>query len=103
MYSIVYITTKDLKEARKISQSLLNKKLVACTNIIPKIESGFWWKGNLEKCSESAMICKTRSKNVKKLIEIVKKEHSYEVPDIVELRIKDGNKDFFKWIDSIVD
>jgi len=92
MYSMVYITTKNVSEARKISDLLLRGKLIACANIIPRIESGFWWKGKIEKCSESVIICKTKGGLVKKVIETVKKNHSYEVPDIIEIPIKSGDR-----------
>jgi len=102
MHSMIYITTKNVKEARKISNMLLRKKLVACANIIPRVESGFWWNGKIERCSESAIICKTKGRHVKNVIDVVKKEHGYDVPDIVEIPIKSGNKDFLKWIDDVV-
>jgi periplasmic divalent cation tolerance protein len=102
MFSVIYITTKNINEARKISGVLLRKKLIACANIFP-IESQFWWKGKIEKCSESAIICKTNSKNVEKVIDTVKKNHSYDIPDVVEIPIKSGNKDFLKWIDEVVE
>lgn len=98
MYNLIYITTKDIAEARKIANYLVRQRLVACCNIIPKIESIYHWKNKTEKASESAMFCKTKKSLVFKVIKEIKKMHSYDVPCVVSLEIKEGDKDFLNWI-----
>mgnify|MGYP001610399562 CR=1 FL=1 len=100
MYLTVYITAKDAKEARKISSALLKKRLIACANIIPKIESSYWWKGKIAKEMEALLLCKTRRGLEDKIIAAVKKYHSYRVPCINFLAIEKGNPDFLKWIEK---
>ncbi len=95
---MVYITAASIKEARKISKKLLAKRLVACTNIIPKIESHYKWKGKLVTSNEVVIIAKTNRKLVQKVIVEVKKLHSYEVPCIVSFKIDSGSHDFLKWV-----
>jgi len=94
----VYITTKNIREARKIANILVKEKLAACVNIIPSINSVYRWKGKIVKEKESALIAKTRKSNVKEIIARVKNVHSYSVPCIVAVPILDGNKDYLKWI-----
>ena len=94
----LYITTKNVKEARKIAKILVKERLVACVNIIPKIESIYWWKGKINHHDEAALIAKTKKQNIRKITYKVKSIHSYSIPAIVALRIKDGNSDYIRWI-----
>ena len=94
----VYITARNLKEARKIAKILIEERLAACVNIIPKIESIYWWKGKINHHDESALIAKTRKQNVKKIVYRIRNIHSYSMPCVVSLPIKDGNTDYIRWI-----
>ncbi len=100
MYLAVYITTKNKNEARKIAKILLKERLVACTNIVPNIESLFWWKGKIANSKEALLLCKTRRGLEDKIIKTVKKHHSYSVPCINFLPVEKGNPDFLRWIDK---
>ncbi len=95
---IVYLTCANLEEAQKIGQHLVEKRLVACVNIIPKIFSYYWWEGQLVSDEEVSLIAKTQAFLKERIIEEVKKVHSYEVPAILFLPIADGNPDFLSWI-----
>jgi periplasmic divalent cation tolerance protein len=101
-YSLVYITCKNQSEAKKIGNYLISEKLAACVNIIPKVNSIYIWKGKKAADQESEILAKTRLTKVKKLIQKVKKIHSYQVPAILVFDIKDGNKQYFSWMDKIL-
>lgn len=102
-YSLVYITTSDIEEARRIAKTLVEKRLVACANIVPEIESLYWWEGKIN-CEEEALIfAKTVREKVKNVIEEVKKLHSYEIPAIVSFDVSEGNKNFLDWISEEVE
>ena len=95
-----YITCKSTKEANTIANILLDKKLIACGNIIPKIHSIFKWKNKIVKSTESILLVKTNVNKVKKIISVVCKIHSYENPCIVFLDLQKGNKTFMNWVNS---
>ncbi|EHP88330.1 divalent-cation tolerance protein CutA [Methanotorris formicicus] len=99
MYALVYITASNREEAKNIVSHLLENRLVACANIFP-IESMYWWKGRIENDGEVAIILKTKEKLVKKIIEEVKKLHSYTNPCIIAIPIINGSEEFLKWIDE---
>lgn len=80
--SIGFITTSSEKESDRIAKGLLEKHLVACTNIIPNVQSSFWWKGKIERKKESLLIVKTRKPLVASVIAKARQLHSYEVPAI---------------------
>ncbi len=97
-FTLIYTTTKDIEEARRIGRKLVEKRLVACINIIEKIESIYWWDGKLCDEQEALMFAKTVTEEVHHVIETIKDLHSYEVPAISCLDITDGNQLFLEWI-----
>ena len=93
-----YITVPNRKEAERIAKKLLHKKLIACANVISNVNSYFVWKNKVQNSKEIIICGKTTSKNQTKIIKAVKSIHSYSVPCIIFFDIKNGNKDFLKWI-----
>ncbi len=99
---IVMITCFSKREALKIKKTLLKERKVACVNIIPKVDSFFWWKGKIDSAHEVLLLAKTKKNLFKKIVTLVKKIHKYEVPEIIALPIVEGNKDYLKWIGETV-
>jgi periplasmic divalent cation tolerance protein len=96
-YRSVYITAQDETEARKIGQTLVWEKLVACVNYFP-IKSIYWWKGQVEESAEIAIIAKTRVSLVNRVIDRVKEKHSYKIPCVASWKIEEGNPEYLNWI-----
>ena len=96
----VYITCKNKKEARKIGLRLVKKRLAACVNIFPLIESIFSWKGKIEKKSEAVLIVKTLKSNFRKVEKEVKKLSGFTTPCILEIPIARGSKAYLEWIEK---
>jgi periplasmic divalent cation tolerance protein len=94
----VYMTAKDVTEARKLGRALLKDRLAACVNILGSIESLYWWKGAVRNEKEVALIAKTTSRNVDSLIRKVLAIHSYDTPCVVAWPIAKGNPKFLQWI-----
>lgn len=92
------MTASSKKEAVSISEHLLKKKLIACANIFPPINSIYKWKGKVERAKEVAFILKTKKSLLKKLTGEIKKIHSYECPCILSFDMKPGNKDYARWL-----
>ena len=93
----IYITCKNKKEAKKIGNFLIKKRLAVCCNIFP-IESIYGWGGKIVKDKEIVLIVKTLEKNFKKVEREVKKLHSYNVPCILEIPIKRLNSEYLSWL-----
>ena len=98
MVAVLYSTINTIQDARRIAKTLVEEKLVACVNIIPKIESIYRWKGKIENDEEVIIIAKTVDQNVKKTIQRIKQLHTYELPDIVVLPIIGGLKEYLDYI-----
>lgn len=102
-FVMIFVTADSFSSAKKISQSLVEKRLVACANIVPKIESVFWWKEKIDKASEVLLILKTKKDLFDKVVDEVKLLHSYEVPEIIALPVACGSKEYLDWIEKEVE
>lgn len=99
---VIFVTTGSESEAHKIADLLLDMKKAACVNIVPRVESSFWWQGKLDAAGESLLIIKTKASLLSEIVDLVKTAHSYGVPEIIALPIIGGNEDYLKWIDDEV-
>ena len=97
---LVYITCKNVREANDIAKKLLKNRLVACSNIISNTTSFFKWNNKLKKNRESILIAKTIKKKKIKIIDMVKKNHSYVNPCIIFFDVESGSELFFNWINT---
>lgn len=96
---VVLITTSSEEEARKIAELLVNGKKAACVNIVPAVNSVFRWEDKLDSARESLLLVKTRASLFPEIVELVKRMHSYEVPEILALPIIAGSTDYLDWLD----
>ena len=101
-FIIIMVTCPSRKEALDVSGRLLAKRLIACANIMPGVESKFWWKGKLDSAAEVLVMGKTVKKNFKKIETEIKRMHSYEVPEIIAVPITAGSRDYLDWISGAV-
>ena len=101
-YIVLFVTTADAAEAQLISRTLLKQRKAACVNIIPQVNSLFWWKGNIDSAQENLLVVKTKTSLLPEIISLVKKVHSYTIPEIIALPIIDGSQDYLEWIEENV-
>ncbi len=96
----VVLVTAPAKEAESLARKLLKERLVACANLVPKIQSLYWWQGKIEKASETLMILKAPKKNMGRLIKKIASLHPYEVPEVLALPIESGHKPYLEWAEK---
>ena len=95
---IILTTTSSQAEARKIARALIEKKLAACVNIIPRIESVYRWQGKVETAREWLLVIKTSQKRAKAVESAIKELHSYDLPECISIAIDGGSKEYLKWL-----
>ena len=101
-FSVVLVTAPDLHVARKLAHGALSEKLVACVNILPKIESHYWWQGKIESDAEVLCIFKTTRAKLNAFERFVLKNHPYDTPEIVALPITRGTERYMEWLEHSV-
>ncbi len=97
-HCLVYVTAGDPDEARSIGRAMVEARLAACANLFPAMIPIFRWEGEVREGSESVLILKTTASRAEKLVEEVRKMHSYDCPCAVILPISGGNPAFLNWI-----
>ncbi|MEM4312016.1 MAG: divalent-cation tolerance protein CutA [Nitrososphaerales archaeon] len=93
----VITTYGNREEAERLAKEFIDRKLVACVSLIP-IKSFYIWKEKTEEAEEVLALHKTTTLNSKKLMKEIEAKHSYEVPEIVELRVNRVNRAYLKWL-----
>jgi periplasmic divalent cation tolerance protein len=97
---LVLMTTATRHEAEKIAQSLLERHLIACANILGPVSSHYWWQGKIERAKEFLVLMKSDDKLFDQLAKSIKKTHSYETPEILALPISSGWPPYLKWLNA---
>ena len=95
---VVLVTAPQLDTARALAKAALSARLVACANLVPKIESHYWWQGKLESSAEVLIIFKTTKAKLKALEKLIVANHPYDTPEFLVLPIIKGNKRYLDWV-----
>ena len=101
-FVVVLVTAPRLKVARQIVKTLLGKRLIACANLLPKIESHYWWRGRIESGAEVLLLLKTTRTKLKALEKAILADHPYDTPEIIALTINSGNARYLRWLSESV-
>lgn len=101
--SIILTTCGSQDEADKIARSLVEKRLAACVNVIPQIESIYRWEGRVETAQEWLLLIKTTADNFARVQDAIRGLHSYELPECIVIPIRDGSAAYLRWIEENVE
>jgi len=94
---IALVTAPNLKTARKLVGAALRLRLVACANIIPSLESHYWWKDKLERSPEVLILFKTTKSRVLELQALIAVMHPYTTPEFVSLGVDHVSASYLTW------
>ena len=95
---IMLTTAGSKEEAQKIASALVEHQLAACVNVIGPITSTYRWQGKMENTEEYLLIVKTTASACARAADAIRREHSYELPEIIQLAIADGSPEYLAWI-----
>jgi periplasmic divalent cation tolerance protein len=101
-FTVVLVTAPDVKVSRKLARACLEARVAACVNIVPRVESHYWWQGKVERGSELLLVIKTTAARLRALEKCVLANHPYDTPEFVVLPISSGNRRYLEWISSSV-
>ena len=100
---IVLTTAPSQREARRIANALVERRLAACVNIVSGIESVYRWKDKVERAKEWLLVIKTTKFKTAGVERAIKELHSYEVPECVVIGVEGGSKEYLAWLERNVD
>src|SRR5208337_5361198 len=97
-FAVVLVTAPDLKTARSLARAALAARLIACANLISKVESHYWWRGKIESGAEVLLVLKTQKSKLAALEKLVLARHPYDTPEFLVLPVSAGNKKYLDWL-----
>ena len=99
-FRAVLVTAPDLKTARRLARAALRQRLAACANLIPGLESHYWWRGKMESSREVLLLFKTRASRLAKLERLILAQHPYDTPEFVAFRLTAGTARYLAWLEQ---
>lgn len=102
-FSIAYVTTPTEEVAKRLAQGLVESKMAACVNIVPSVTSIYKWKGEIQNDQEVLMIIKTKTTRVPDITTYIRKNHPYEVCEVITTQITGGNEPYLEWLRTSVE
>jgi len=101
-FAVVLVTAPDLKTGRKLAQAALKARLIACANLIPRIESHYWWQRKIETGAEVLLVLKTTATRLAALEHLILAKHPYDTPEFVVLQVSAGSQRYLDWLERSV-
>lgn len=96
----VVLVTVPRDEARKMAHALVENRLAACVNVVPKVDSYFWWDEAVQTEEESLLIIKSTAAKFAALKDFVEEHHPYDLPEIIALPLVDGFEGYISWVQT---
>lgn len=96
---LVFVTTSSRKEAMTIAQDVVRARCAACANILPSVTSIFWWQKKVQRSRETLLVIKTTRRQYRALEKAIRSLHSYEVPEIISIKIDQGLPQYIDWVE----
>jgi periplasmic divalent cation tolerance protein len=95
---VVFMTSANADEARRIANELVERQLAACVQILPKIESVYRWNGEVQRETEFLLLAKTTAAQFDDLERAVREIHSYDTPEIVAVPLAHVSEPYRVWL-----
>ncbi len=97
------LTTCGSEEtALTIASTLVDQGFAACVNIIPRVKSYYYFKGETHLDEEVMLVVKTTQDLYPKVQEVITDLHTYEVPEILMFPVAEGSESFLAWLKDSV-
>ncbi len=94
----VVFVTAPVEQAEALARSLVDRRLVACVNIVPSVRSVYRWQGEVETADEALLVMKTSASTLEALVEAVEVLHPYDVPEVLAVPVSGGLPAYAAWV-----
>jgi periplasmic divalent cation tolerance protein len=95
---LIMVTAGGRNDAERIGEGLVVEHLAACCSVVPVVHSFYYWEGQLKREHEALLLVKTVESRAQAVQEYVLANHSYELPEIIQVAIDGGLPPYLKWL-----
>ena len=95
---IILTTTSTIEEAESLANGLVESRLAACVQILPRVTSVYAWEGKIERENEHLLLIKTLPEKYEAVEKYILDRHSYETPEIVAIDAEKVSEGYLKWL-----
>lgn len=100
---VVLTTAPNSDEADRLAHMIVESRLSACVQILPKMTSVYFWEGKIETEPEHLLLIKTLEEKFDELSEFIRSNHSYDVPEIVAIDAEKVSEDYLSWMRDYIE
>ncbi len=100
--AVVLTTLPDRRSADRLASALVRQKLAACVSVLGPVRSVYRWKGRVERAREMLLVVKTARSRCPALERFVRRNHPYEVPEVLCLPVTRGSSAYLSWLGAAV-
>jgi periplasmic divalent cation tolerance protein len=95
---VMVITTIEPERGRELASGIVEAGLAACVQVVPRVESFYTWKGNVESDPEAVLLCKTHESKLPEIEQFFSEHHGYDVPELISVPITSGLDSYVSWM-----
>lgn len=95
---LVFSTVPDRATGLRIGRALVERRLVACANLVPGLTSVYRWDGEVHEDDEMLLLMKTRRTRLPELTESLTALHPFQVPELVAVPVEAGLPAYCSWV-----
>ncbi|MBU7599086.1 divalent-cation tolerance protein CutA [Streptomyces sp. P38-E01] len=96
---LTVLTTADSADgAAALARSAVDARLAACAQVNGPVTSVYRWEGAIEAEPEWQVLLKTTAARYPELEAHLRREHPYDVPEIIASPVTHGSEDYLRWV-----
>ncbi len=100
---IVFATTQTELEAENLAKKIVEAKLAACVQVLPKMKSFYFWDEEVKHEHEHLILIKTLENKFAELEKYILENHSYDLPEIIAIEAEKVSEKYLKWVSDYVE
>ncbi|XP_056147035.1 protein CutA homolog isoform X3 [Lampris incognitus] len=101
-HSVLLINSPNEQAAKDIGRAIMERRMAASINILPKTSTMYYWKGEIQDATEILMLVKTKTSRIQNVIDYVRSVHPYENPEVLCFPVEGGSLSYMKWMDEAI-
>ena len=95
---VVMTTVADAGAGESLARLIVDARVAACVHILPKMTSVFFWEEKIQTETEHLLLIKTLEEKFDELSDLIRKNHTYDLPEIVAIETEKVSEDYLKWM-----